>query len=287
MLDELSHSQELLLAREVFGEGFIDSHSAEGPQELPYGQDTFVYPDRGTPVIPRVPSQGQEVQPKAQQVQTTSREQKTNKNGTISHRRLSGNDLLIQESQTEETMIRRNLTTTRSSRGGDGSTMPFQTPSHRSPTVFSHVEDEPFFPVISPNFGTDELFPPTPVPRSGTGNIGGPLYNTDQMQRRLVNFSKGGRGEVPSRSCTSQSNSAPPRNPAVPRGIMKPLKRRMAAEYGMTPEQRSSKRHASDIERHGLGPIIPDSQQSPSKNTKTQPRKSRRISQGQGKALLA
>jgi len=295
MLDDLISSQDLLHDHEALELGASVDRNLEEPQEIIYGQNINVYPDKGSPVIPRIHSQRHEAQPKTQKTQGTSKEVRQNNTGTFSQRSVNRDDLFIEESQMEETMIRRNLTTTRSSRGGDGSIMPFQTfqtPSRRSQPAFSQSNDEErLFSPESPNFDTQDLFPPTPVPTSKIGNTIRPSTIIEQMQNRHASSSRTDRGEALSRSGTSQSVLVPTvngngatRNTFAPRGILKrPLKRRLGSEYGLTPGERTSKRQPSAVEKQGLGPIIPDSQQSPTTSANTQkPRKSRRVSQAHG-----
>jgi len=295
MLDDLGSSQELVSGHEAFGPVAITDHEAEKPQKIQYGRDLYTYPDRGSPVIPGTHSQGHEAQRKTQ---TTAEVVKMNKNGAYSQRSINRDELVIQESQIEETTIRRNLTTTRSSRGGDGAIALFQTPSHRQQVSLSHIDDEILFPASeSPDLDTEDLFPPTPVPISRIGNVIRPSAIAEQARSRQANYLRVGGGEVsPSRNGTSQSASVPlhkgteaQQSTPAPRGILKRphLKRRMGSEYGLTPGERPSKRQSSAVEKQGLGPIIPDSsQQSPITSTNMQKsRKSRRVS-GQGKKLL-
>ena len=253
---------------------------------MPYCRNTFVNPDRDSPVIPGIHSQGHEAQPKTQYMQNSSKEVNQNKNGTFSQRFINGDNHVIHESQMEETLIRRNLTTTRSSRSGDGSIMPFQTPSRKPQTAFSQLNDQAsLFSPESPDFDTQDLFPPTPLPTSKLGNFVRQSSITEQTENHHGSSLRAGRNG------TSQSASVPTvhgngalRNTPAPRGILKrPSKRKLGSEYGLTPGERTSKRQPSAAERQGLGPIIPDSQQSPTTSAnKQKPRKSRRVSQGHG-----
>ncbi|MCJ1245368.1 hypothetical protein MMC30_002572 [Trapelia coarctata] len=284
MLDDLTSSQELLYNHGSLELGTPVCHSAEESQELPYRRNIHVHPDRGSPEIPRVHSQGHEAQSQTQ-----------NRNSTYTQRSVNRDELVIQESQMEETTIRRNLTTTRSSRGGDSTLMPFQTPRRRSqPVLLYPDEEEHLFSAESPNFNTEDLFPPTPVPASRTGTVVRTSSITEQMQNRHASSSQMGRGRVPSRSGTSQSASIPAtkgigvlRNTSAPRGILKRgPKRKLGSEYGLTPGERPSKKQPNAVEKQGLGPIIPDSQQSPTTSANMQkPRKSRRVSQGHDKFM--
>lgn len=294
MLDDLGSSQELVSGYEASGSGAATNHGAEKSQKIDHARKTYTYSDR-SPVIPGTYSQGHEAQRKTQ---NPAEVVKMNKNGAFSQRSENREELVIQESQMEETTIRRNLTTTKSSRGGDGAIALFQTPSRRPELGISHIDDEILFPATeSPDLDPEDLFPPTPVPISRLGNVIRPSSIVEQTQSRQAYSSRVGRGEgPPSRNGTSQSASvslhkatrAQQSTPA-PRGILKRphLKRRMGSEYGLTPGERPSKRQPSAVEKQGLGPIIPDSsQQSPTTSTNMQKsRKSRRVS-GQGRTLL-
>lgn len=295
MLDDLDSSQELVSGYEAFGSGAATNHGAGKSQIIDHARNTYTYPDRRSPVIPGTYSQGHETQRKTQ---NPAEVVKMNKNGAFSQRSVNREELVIQESQMEETTIRRNLTTTKSRRGADGAIALFQTPSRRPELGLSHTDDEILFPATeSPDLDPEDLFPPTPVLISRLGNVIRPSSIVEQTQSRQAYSSRVGRGEgPPSRNGTSQSASvslhkatrAQQSTPA-PRGILKRphLKRRMGSEYGLTPGERPSKRQPSAVEKQGLGPIIPDSsQQSPTTSTNVQKsRKSRRVS-GQGKTLL-
>ncbi|MCJ1392875.1 hypothetical protein MMC18_005747 [Xylographa bjoerkii] len=192
----------------------------------------------------------------------------------VTHR--SRDEVVFQESQSQETTICRNLTTTRFRGNHEGnSRSSLRTPTHRledllkSPLLASIARTHNQSILSSPHWSSAELLPPTPIP-----SLKGPT-NRNQLalksQRRPMSSIDTATTGVEAQS-TRALYDGKPHQPSVPPRKFK----RSAADFGMTPRVAPAKRRTSGIETMGLGPIIPDSQ-SPSKiPANNKGRKSRR-----------
>ncbi|MCJ1404571.1 hypothetical protein MMC11_007797 [Xylographa trunciseda] len=176
----------------------------------------------------------------------------------------SQTEVVVEESQIEETTIRRNLVTTKFREDLEGNKRPsIQTPTRRpdkrliSPLVASIDRTHGHSILSSSRWNSAEPPPATPI-----------LITKGPINRNQLAW-KSGRKHMPRNDkaiagpeaqSIGTSYVAKTHLPSIPsrRG------KRSAADFGMTPRMAPSKRRISEIETAGLGPIIPDSQ-SPSK----------------------
>jgi hypothetical protein len=178
----------------------------------------------------------------------------------------------------EETTVRRNFITRRTTQEGGYDTVPSCRTPPGKPTQTS---DGTIYPQMaeSPDFDTTDLFPTTPVQPSVTAKLSG------SGKGRLNSKSDARIENTPSHSQAGPSGgeSQSVIRTKAPEGTGKPLKRRLAGIAGMTPEGRTSKRQATTTAR-GITRSFKQEIASPSRNHKT--RKSartintRRVSSG-------
>ena len=224
-----------------------------GSQELPLGQASLSQSSRTHPAD----HESQEL-PYGRRHSVSTPKEVSNEIDTPCHLSSQGDqaELAIEELEIEETTYHRNVTMTRLTCGIDGASMFSDTPSRVSNASFSRTDGRPYrIGSESPMLDTTGLFPPTPIPSSKSGEA-------------RIDVSTPGRAQIRSRNGmnpmrTNGEGSAAQSTQSMPRSILKPSrpgKRRLSGSFLWSPVQASPKRRASPVERQGLGPIIPDSQ---------------------------
>ena len=246
-------------------------------QELPYGQASLSQ----NACTHRAEFESQEL-PYSRRHSVSTPKEIVNEIDTLGRCSSRGDqgELAIQELEIEETTYRRNITTTRSTRGIDGASMFSATPSRASKTSCPRFDERPYQKGSeSPMLDITGLFPPTPIPFSRNGEA-------------RVGMSSPGKAPVVSRNgvsstLTNAEDSVPQSTYSMPRSILKPSrpgKRRLSGSFMWSPVQPSPERRASTVERQGLGPIIPDSQNSSQDaETKANTKARKRNKRGTGK----
>ena len=249
-------------------------------QELPYGQAILSQNART-----RLAEPEPQKLPYSRQASVSTPNEASNERDTLG-RCLSRGDqrsLTTQELEIKETTYCHSITKTRSTRGMDGASLFGGTPSRASKTSFPRFDECPHQNGSeSPMLDTTGLFPPTPIPFPESSNA---QVSVSTPGKAAVFVQSGVYTTLP-----DGEDSVAQGTFSKPRSILKqsrPGKRKLSVSFLWSPIQPNQQRRASTVERQGLGPIIPDSQnsyQGVETKANTKARKSTRNSTGRQSA---